>query len=279
MQKVCETLGVHSKHFVHFGRSVGTVKAEMEEMDGQMLKTLGNWNPDMQEDRYLSKLPLEAMRGIILLQEVAALMAQRRTHILFNHTIFEKPEFQNFTTAAKSYAKQAKEPVNAKLDELLPGLQTQISNSHPDLKGVIQALKDSTSTQLGHVATTSQLQSFVNHFQTFKFQTPTALEATVPTPDTAIAAPATPPAAPPIIYSIDSNHNSMHSIWNQWNRLGEYEGGTHPPSGFKQLKKATKKAWHASFSSAENKQLGCMNYLVKFIDGKIAEGMLEFDAV
>ncbi|KAJ3398968.1 hypothetical protein HDU80_008412 [Chytriomyces hyalinus] len=216
---------------------------------------------------------------IILLQDVAALMAQGRTHILFNHAIFKNPEFQDFTTAAKSYAKQAEEPVNAKLDELLPGLQTQISNSHADLKGVIQALKDSTSTQLGHVATTSQLQSFVNHFRTFEFQTPTGLEATAPTPDTAIVAPAAPPAAPPIIYSIASNHNSMRSIWNQWNGLGEYEGGTHPPGGFKQLEKATKKAWRASFSSAENKRFGRMNYLVKFIDGKIAEGMPEFDGV
>lgn len=62
MRQVCSKLGINSKHFVHFGRSVGAVKAELEEMDALMIKNLGNWNPDTQEDRYSAKLPLQAMR-------------------------------------------------------------------------------------------------------------------------------------------------------------------------------------------------------------------------
>jgi hypothetical protein len=62
MRSTCKMLGVVSKHFVHFGRSVGAVKAELEEMDSSLIKNLGNWNPDTQDDRYSAKLPLQALR-------------------------------------------------------------------------------------------------------------------------------------------------------------------------------------------------------------------------
>ena len=62
MRSICKKLGIVSKHFVHFGRSVGAVKAELEEMDSALIKKLGNWNPDTQEDRYSAKLPLQALR-------------------------------------------------------------------------------------------------------------------------------------------------------------------------------------------------------------------------
>ena len=62
IRNACASLGIVSKHFVHFGRSVGAVQAEMYELDGSEIKVLGNWNPDTQEDRYSSKLPLKALR-------------------------------------------------------------------------------------------------------------------------------------------------------------------------------------------------------------------------
>ena len=51
-----------SKHFVHFGRSVGAIQAELYGLDSASIKSLGNWNPDTQEDRYSSKLPLKPLR-------------------------------------------------------------------------------------------------------------------------------------------------------------------------------------------------------------------------
>jgi hypothetical protein len=38
MRSTCKTLGIVSKHFVHFGRSVGAVKADLEEMDASLIK-------------------------------------------------------------------------------------------------------------------------------------------------------------------------------------------------------------------------------------------------
>jgi hypothetical protein len=59
---VCDKLKISSKHFVHFGRAVGSVTAEFEELDSWLIKIIGNWNPDTQEDRYSAKLPLKGLR-------------------------------------------------------------------------------------------------------------------------------------------------------------------------------------------------------------------------
>ena len=58
----CKELELASKHFVHFGRSVGSISAEFAELDSALIKNLGNWNPDTQESVYSAKLPLKAMR-------------------------------------------------------------------------------------------------------------------------------------------------------------------------------------------------------------------------
>lgn len=49
---------------MHFGRAVGAVQAELLEIAPSLVKQLGNWNPDTQEDRYSTKLPLRALRAM-----------------------------------------------------------------------------------------------------------------------------------------------------------------------------------------------------------------------
>ena len=46
MKDACKNLGITSKHFVHFGRGAGSVKAELDELDGFNIADLGNWNVD-----------------------------------------------------------------------------------------------------------------------------------------------------------------------------------------------------------------------------------------
>ena len=64
MKQACNALGITSKHFVHFGCDTGVVACEMQEVDPQYIKMIGNWNLDVREDRYSSKLPLKAMRAL-----------------------------------------------------------------------------------------------------------------------------------------------------------------------------------------------------------------------
>ena len=62
MKNACRHLGIISKHFVHFGRSAGSVKAELDELDGYNINDLGNLNVDTRRDVYSAKLPMKAMR-------------------------------------------------------------------------------------------------------------------------------------------------------------------------------------------------------------------------
>jgi hypothetical protein len=62
IKSACEKLSIPSKHFIHFGRSCGSVLAELEELDGYNINDLGNWNVDTRRDVYSAKLPMKAMR-------------------------------------------------------------------------------------------------------------------------------------------------------------------------------------------------------------------------
>jgi hypothetical protein len=62
MKKICEKLKISTKHFIHFGRGVGALKAELDELDSHYIKNLGNWNPDTQESVYSAKMPMKALR-------------------------------------------------------------------------------------------------------------------------------------------------------------------------------------------------------------------------
>ena len=58
----CKDMSISSRHFVHIGRSVGPIIAEIAEVDGDSIANLGNWNVTVREDRYSAKLPLRIMR-------------------------------------------------------------------------------------------------------------------------------------------------------------------------------------------------------------------------
>jgi len=59
---MCEQLSIPSKHYIHFGRTSGSVVAELEELDGSNIQDLGNWNVDTWREVYSAKLPMKAMR-------------------------------------------------------------------------------------------------------------------------------------------------------------------------------------------------------------------------
>lgn len=62
IKDVCRRLGLDAKHWIHFGRCMGPVRLEMEELDQQSIKLLGMWGMDCYDDRYSTKMPLKAMR-------------------------------------------------------------------------------------------------------------------------------------------------------------------------------------------------------------------------
>ena len=60
---VCKELGIETVHYTHFGRAVAPTELEQCEIPKQEIDDLGNWNVDVRQAVYSSKMPLRAMRG------------------------------------------------------------------------------------------------------------------------------------------------------------------------------------------------------------------------
>ena len=63
VNQALDSLGIHSNHFVHIGRVLGSCASEIEEDDSEDLRRLGNWDPKIQEARYSTKLPMKIIRS------------------------------------------------------------------------------------------------------------------------------------------------------------------------------------------------------------------------
>ena len=55
-------LGIHCKDILHLGRKLGPEIGEYLEAEKDGLKTPGNWNSDIYDDSYSSRLPMNAIR-------------------------------------------------------------------------------------------------------------------------------------------------------------------------------------------------------------------------
>jgi hypothetical protein len=62
IKRICNNLQVPACHFTHIGRVAGPPVLELEEIQPEDIRTLGNWNPGVQEKTYSTKLPFRPMR-------------------------------------------------------------------------------------------------------------------------------------------------------------------------------------------------------------------------
>ena len=62
LKRACEHLNIVLSHFLHLGRSVGPAQCELEEVNGDDSRALGNWKSDVFGSCYSTQLPLPAMR-------------------------------------------------------------------------------------------------------------------------------------------------------------------------------------------------------------------------
>ena len=64
MKELCIVLGIPTRHYVHLGRVLGPALMEYYELDNALIKELGNWNPDVRQSRYSTKLPMKGIRAM-----------------------------------------------------------------------------------------------------------------------------------------------------------------------------------------------------------------------
>jgi hypothetical protein len=64
VKSVLGQLCIASNHWLHLGRGIGPKILEMLECEREEIRTLGNWDPKIQEVSYSTKLPMKAIRNI-----------------------------------------------------------------------------------------------------------------------------------------------------------------------------------------------------------------------
>ena len=62
LHKACKALSIILSHFLHLWRVTAPVQLELEEVDGQDPRALGNWKQDVFGRCNSTQLPLPAMR-------------------------------------------------------------------------------------------------------------------------------------------------------------------------------------------------------------------------
>lgn len=182
----CKHHQIHTNHYVHIGRCGGVVTAEMNELDSQAIKVLGNWNPDCMDAYYSAKLPMKSLRMMagygpqkesfycpraaleppealrkqlfpfveeirdwmenessephstlsnfvrtldrlrsIIFQDVAVL-GNVRNHVIFDLPVFQTPEFQQFRDQMQLHLCNSKNPYDATMELILPGINDKL---------------------------------------------------------------------------------------------------------------------------------------------------------
>jgi hypothetical protein len=61
MGQVAHALGVSSKHTTHLGCVLGPKVLKMQELSPEEIRVLGNWDPNVQESTYSTKLPMRVI--------------------------------------------------------------------------------------------------------------------------------------------------------------------------------------------------------------------------
>ena len=221
----CAAVGIESQHQLHIGRSKGPIKLEMEEVDPEWIRALGNWNIDTQQESYSSKIPLKSMRVAagfapakgthynpriqllppeelqkmvfpelerlqklvyetsaklqnanpnsrckrsrqplatsrcflrflehmrrVILQDVAVMMLEGRSHFVFSLPVFRSKLFMDFKAKMAQHLEQAKHnnPLDASIEVVLPGVQERINNVATSVNGVKTAIEQIASNQ------------------------------------------------------------------------------------------------------------------------------------
>jgi uncharacterized damage-inducible protein DinB len=99
IKKVCTHLMIASKHWLHLGRSLGSKILEFLEELKEEIRTLGNWDPKVQETSYSTKLPWRPMRKLAGFTTGNNMNYNPRTTVEPPESLIAKTPFHRFSTA------------------------------------------------------------------------------------------------------------------------------------------------------------------------------------
>ena len=99
IKKVCSDLMIASRHWLHLGRQLGAKILEFLEELKEEIRSLGNWDPKIQETSYSTKLPWRPMRKLAGFTTGNNMYYNPRTTVEPPASLMEKTPFFRFSTA------------------------------------------------------------------------------------------------------------------------------------------------------------------------------------
>lgn len=64
VERICKKHNIPTKHYSHIGRVFGPAFLEFAEVEEELIRNLGNWNPNVFEQRYSKKIPIKALKAM-----------------------------------------------------------------------------------------------------------------------------------------------------------------------------------------------------------------------
>ena len=62
MKVVFNKINIFSTRYVHFGCGIRTIEMELNQLEPQYIKNLGNWKLDTQDECYLANIPIKIIK-------------------------------------------------------------------------------------------------------------------------------------------------------------------------------------------------------------------------
>lgn len=335
IKKLCTQLSIPAKHYIHFGRTSGSVVAELEELDGSFIQDLGNWNVDTRRDVYSAKLPMKAMRvmaghddqkgsvfvarsllappeslqlqifpfiehalhsieqvqwncstaycflqllkrlRVVILQDAAEMLVKERQHIIFSSEVFQSEEFHRYVQEMQLHLSHSRNPHDASLQSLLPGIHQRFDHLHADFSAKFTTLNG--VFEAAHSRSTAQLQHILHEIGSIDVDAldGAAVEGSSTGGKTFASKENT-------NYSLFKHHKSFHSIFHEWYGTNAFDSNQNPncyKGGIQQLENDYGHAWRSHFTPAEQKHFSRLKLTVMNINKLIESKCSTAEAV
>ena len=214
---------------------------------------------------------------VVILQDAATMILNGWGHFLFTLDVFNCEEFKEFLKNMSHHLNLVQDPVDLRIDSILPGVRDRFTNLHSEMRANFSQLND----RVDGLVRPQHLQSLLNHLSSFDFsssaQSSSSIQSnrslndqSVSTSVSAIHMKKNENGCPR--YELYKNHLSCLSIWHEWfgthffdhnNNQGCFQGGIF------QLEAKFKNQWRFNFTQAESKRFSRIKLVVKRIEALI----------
>ena len=102
---------------------------------------------------------------VVILQDAGTMILNVRGHFLFTLDVFNCEEFKEFLKNMSHHLNLVQDPVDLRIDSILPGVRDRFTNLHSEMRANFSQLNN----RVDGLVRPQHLQSLLNHLSSFDF--------------------------------------------------------------------------------------------------------------